>query len=116
MKLVFGKSKIEISHRIVFNQKIVSKHCVPRLNGKMRDRIKVSKTSRLIEIEFSTSSDIASIGSLEFFESEILVLASLCRRGRSDEDFMRAIDLAGRGIGEIRKILKTGRSAGGSNV
>jgi hypothetical protein len=107
MKLVFVTRGEVPKGREIFNQKIAAKHAVPRRSGQRRDKLGVSKRGYLIEIEFSCANDEA--GYLTFTESELLMLTKLCRRGRNDEQFLRAIEDAGKDATEIRKSRKTVR-------
>ncbi len=110
MRLILADRETGSTAREIFNQKIVAKHATPRKAGQRWDRLGISKHGRLVEIEFTGLGVAgAQIGHLTFTEAEILLLAKLCRRNRSDAEFLQAIDDAGKGISEIRKTRRTAR-------
>jgi hypothetical protein len=106
VRLVFEQNG---TGRTVFNHKIEAKHAMPRVVGQRRHKVSVSKTGRLIEIQFACAAKVAGRGYLTFTESEIFLLAKLCRRNRTDDELLRAIGDAGEGLGEIRRTRRTRR-------
>jgi len=89
-----------------FNQKIEAS-CIetPTKDRQRRPKLTVSKTKRLVAIEFACTLDALSSkrAIIQFTESEILLMAKMCRRDRSDNDFLKAIEESGLDINAIRR-------------
>ena len=80
--------------------KTAQKHWPPRGKGVFQ-----RLTGRLVELKFAFSAPCAGPceGFMQFTESEVFMLASLCRRGRTDDELLNAILRAEQGQPEGRK-------------
>ena len=105
MKLVFAtRDKPPTGHEVL-NLGITAKCVQPPAPTAKRRRLAVTKVSRLVTIDFACSLDLEGkfVGYLSLTEAEILLLAGLCRRNRTDADFLKAIESAGEGVTDIPK-------------
>ncbi|WP_296720968.1 hypothetical protein [Erythrobacter sp.] len=110
MKIAFSAPGLPRKGRQIFNEKIINRHASPMAKGQRQDRIKISKTGRLVVIDFACALNEMDRGHLTLTEAEILLLAKLCRRNRDDQAFLRAINDAGASSTEIRKRRRTAYS------
>lgn len=80
--------------RLVLDRKLGSKQIV-RSGLPLRFKLDVRKKGRLFSINVPLEvGGEKNVMNISMPESEILMLANMCRRGRSDEAFLRAIDVA----------------------
>ena len=97
MKLWVRDGKFGTVAQAYFDKKISHKVDVRNsfLNGVRK--IQIRKTGRLVDIGFSCKlhSKKSSFFVINFTEAEILYLAQSCRRNRTDEQFLKAIAVAG---------------------
>jgi hypothetical protein len=112
MRLTFAQ---KLGGYEVFNQKIETKHARPRKPEERRARVAISKMGREIEIQFSSASNGAQLGRgfLTLTEREVLLLANLCRRERTDDDFLKAIEAAGDGLTDVCRTHRRAANARG---
>jgi hypothetical protein len=80
---------------VCVNRKITAKNIVGTIYKNSKKGIKVNRHGRVVQIKFSGKIFEEEIsGFLTFNQNEIFLLASLLRRERTDEAFLKAINAA----------------------
>lgn len=97
MKVEFCELSSREPRLEVFSTPIKRKNVKKTKESRPKNGLHVRKFGRVCEIVFNFTSNKTGHqqGFISFTESEILQLAHLCRRGRTDEAFLRAIEVAG---------------------
>ena len=97
MRIAFIRSARNKTGTNVLNRKLSPEHVLSEGKVGTRRRVRIKQTGRLVDVFFPIQSDVITekMGHLQLAESELLMLANLCRRGRSDQEFLQAITKAG---------------------
>lgn len=80
----------------VFKQTIAQKDVQPDAKVSRQPRLWIRKSGRLVDVNFRCTVNLAgeATGHLFLTEGEIFRLAKLCRRDRTTEQLVKAIDVA----------------------
>ena len=97
MQVIFRPYDSNEPGEVVFQQKIQMSRVSSKQPSRPRDGLNIIKIGRIFDIffTFKFSPNNKSYGIFSLTEAEVLTLAKLCKRGRSDEEFLKAIAVAG---------------------